>query len=434
MPAARVVLAKLERGQRLGLARRLDRARPWTAAVLAALGASLLLTQAAPLKARLDLAFAFTPSQASWVLAGMAADQRALLAQGSLGTLLALGALWSALLLWTPWPPRTPRFVAHALVCLAGAVASALAVLAASSSAAAFPQALGPWIPAGSACAVLAAASATWCVGTVAPSGSRSARRRGAAWEWGLPLAVGSLLGLVLGVLASLGGGVGLGLASGVLAGGACGVARGRGRRRGVQAPTEPEQEPQEPAKPETPPLLDLVHLPSGTFRLGSPTSEVGRFPNEGPIENVALEGFAIGRTTVTRGQWRSVMETEPSAWQRDPGAVDEERRPANNVSWYEALDLCNALSRREGLEEAYRIERDEAGKVVGVEWRRESEGYRLPTEAEWEYAARAGSTTRYPWGDDESGRDAHAWWSQNSGYRVHPVGERKRTAGACTT
>lgn len=170
----------------------------------------------------------------------------------------------------------------------------------------------------------------------------------------------------------------------------------------------------------DVPGLLEMVELPGGEFRMGS-----GRFNRqadsfEKPAHQVALSPFAIARFPVTRELYRSVLEDSPPEWE---GLEDNGRLPANHVSWFDAVRFCNALSESRGLEPCYRIEGNE------VAWNRRASGYRLPTEAEWEYSARA--ETRTPWstGRDPAELGRYAWYGRNAGGRVHRVGEREPNA-----
>jgi len=101
---------------------------------------------------------------------------------------------------------------------------------------------------------------------------------------------------------------------------------------------------------------------------------------------------------------------------------LDTRKHPVESISWMDAITFCNRLSELHGFDPYYRIEKN----TVTV---RGGNGYRLPLEAEWEYAARAGSTTRWTSGDDARSLDAFAWHAGNSGDRTHPVGEKKPNA-----
>ena len=128
---------------------------------------------------------------------------------------------------------------------------------------------------------------------------------------------------------------------------------------------------------------MRFVAIAGGGFWMGSPADEPGRFANEGPRHRVHLSPYWLASTEVTRDQWRAVMGSAPTGG----GGGD---LPVVGVSWCDALHYANALSAREGLRPVYRF-RGSCGHGGSVTWDRAADGYRLPTEAEWELAARAG-------------------------------------------
>ena len=147
---------------------------------------------------------------------------------------------------------------------------------------------------------------------------------------------------------------------------------------------------------------LELVLIPAGEFLMGSPDSDKEAFDWEKPQHRVRItKPFYLGKYLVTQEQWEAVMGGNPSL-SKGP------KTPVEMVSWEDCqqfLDKLNAKSAAGG------------GK------------FQLPSEAQWEYACRAGSSTRYCFGDDEAGLDEYAWYDKNSGHKTHPVGEKKPNA-----
>ena len=154
------------------------------------------------------------------------------------------------------------------------------------------------------------------------------------------------------------------------------------------------------------------VEIPSGSFMQGSPASEEGRRDTEVPQRRVTISrAFALKATPVTQGEWQEIMGNNPSRFSSCGSNC-----PVEMVSWFDAVEYLNRLSEREGLEKCYEGSR-ESIHFKGLD----CEGYRLPTEAEWEYAARAGTTgARY--GD----LDQIGWHRGNSGRRTRPVGQKQ--------
>jgi formylglycine-generating enzyme required for sulfatase activity len=143
---------------------------------------------------------------------------------------------------------------------------------------------------------------------------------------------------------------------------------------------------------------LEMVYIPPGSFQMGSPNDEEGRYSDEGPVRRVTLDGFWMGKYPVTQAQYRAIMGSNPSHFTGD-------NRPVESVSWNDAKEFFRKLS-------------DRTGKT-----------FTLPTEAQWEYACRAGTTTRYSFGDDAGRLGEYAWYSGNSNSQTHPVGQKKPNA-----
>lgn len=130
----------------------------------------------------------------------------------------------------------------------------------------------------------------------------------------------------------------------------------------------------------------DLILVKGGGFTMGSPASEIRREKDE-TQHNVTLNDFYLNKYAVTQKEYRELMDAELSNFRGD-------NLPVENVTWYEAIQYCNARSKKESLAPAYEI--DGADDEQRVTWNRQANGYRLPTEAEWEYACRAGTVTPF--------------------------------------
>ena len=182
----------------------------------------------------------------------------------------------------------------------------------------------------------------------------------------------------------------------------------------------EPATPPQAPEPAPVPPQpsrdVAMASIPGGVFSMGSADAEQGRSADEGPVHAVRVSAFECMRHPVTRRLYQEVTGNDPG-W--PAGEADE--RPVNQVSWYDAVDFCNRLSLRAGLTPCYHIDANRQ-----VAWNSAADGFRLLTEAEWEYACRAGSSTRYSFGDDERELERHAWYAQNAGDSPHPVGRKE--------
>jgi formylglycine-generating enzyme required for sulfatase activity len=155
---------------------------------------------------------------------------------------------------------------------------------------------------------------------------------------------------------------------------------------------------------------MKLVRIPKGTFTMGAPAGEKDRMNRETPHQVTLTKDFYLGVTEVTQAQYEKVMRRNPSHFQGRSLEGDSSNQPVDSVTWRQAADFCKKLS--ELPEELA------AGRV-----------YRLPTEAEWEYACRAGTKTAFNFGDDEILLGEYSWFNENSDAQSHPVGLKKPNA-----
>lgn len=195
-------------------------------------------------------------------------------------------------------------------------------------------------------------------------------------------------------------------------------------------ATSETEMKQYDEAIANTAAKFTMVPIPSGAFTMGSPTSEVGRGEDEGPQCKVRVEPFWMGRCEVTWDEYeafmlcldikrRQALKVEPTARENAADAVSRPTKPYTDMTFgmgkreYPAICMTQLAARKY------------------CKWLSEKTGryYRLPTEAEWEYACRAGSTTAYHFGDDSSLLDEYAWHEGNSDYEYKKVGKKKPNA-----
>jgi formylglycine-generating enzyme required for sulfatase activity len=161
---------------------------------------------------------------------------------------------------------------------------------------------------------------------------------------------------------------------------------------------------------------FEMVELPGGESLMGSPDGDDMASDDERPQHRVRVSGFRIARIPVNTQLYREVMT--------GGGEKGGDDLPVTNASWYDAVEFCNRLSERYGYRPCYRRRGLWPWRGWHCDWR--ADGYRLPTEAEWEYACRAGTRTRYSFGADPARLPEFAWYEANSGGRSHPVGTKR--------
>ena len=183
-------------------------------------------------------------------------------------------------------------------------------------------------------------------------------------------------------------------------------------------------KEESNPVEPEKKPTISMVLIPAGTFQMGNTCKGVG-WNDEKPVHTVTLtNSLYISKYEVTQEQYEAVTGKNPSNFKG-------ENLPVETVSWYDAVSFCNKLSQIEGKSPCYIV----TGSNVICDW--EANGYRLPTEAEWEYACKAGTNTAIYSGnliyEDSTPLDPNldniGWYVSNSLGKTHPVGQKEANA-----
>lgn len=153
--------------------------------------------------------------------------------------------------------------------------------------------------------------------------------------------------------------------------------------------------------------MKKMVLIPSGTFFMGSENGEI----DERPVHQVVVKSFYIGKFEISQKEWNEIMSSNPSSFKGN-------NLPVENISWFDALNFCNELSEKEGLEKVYEFN----GNNVICNFK--ASGYRLPTEEEWEYAARGGVQDLLYAGSNEA--NIVSWYNVNSTGMTNETGQKQ--------
>ena len=156
-----------------------------------------------------------------------------------------------------------------------------------------------------------------------------------------------------------------------------------------------------------TPGGVEMVLIPAGSFQMGSCNGK----EDERPVHSVSLAAFLMDQYEVTQAEFDKLQLPNPSHF-KGPNL------PVEQVTWVQAAVYCNTRSKADGLQPCF----DEDTAKCNFE----ADGYRLPTEAEWEYACRAGTDTDYSFGGDARKLPEFAWFAENASKKTHPVGQKK--------